>query len=198
MDVSGFLSLAFRNIFELQYVISPILLKNGIAENQQYKTMHIAQLTQQGLIPFTRDGFFAHFKVVGGGSLMQNTVAAYPVANMATAGNAVVQQPTAVSVQMYCPANASYTTNIRGIILKNLIDQLNLHIRKGGLFVVYTPMFVFDNCLLVGIRDASEGSVPELQNSLIFDFQKPMIMTLDDVEGAKNDAMGKIGKGEKF
>ncbi len=196
----SFLSAIGRPAFDIVHELSPILLKNGIAENRAEKLMLIGEITQPlPPLPFSQnDGFFAHWKTIGGGSLMQNTVAQYPLANQATAGNAVIQQPVNISMLMYCPATGTYDVALRKMFISNIMTSINLHIRLGGLFVVYTPFFIYDNCILIGIRDASEGSVPELQNALIFDFIRPMIMDEQEAETAQNSFMSKITNGQKI
>ena len=208
-------NIAKRNEFQFKYELCPILLKNGIAKNLPDRLMPIVQLTQQqgyptsGMadklikalapgFPPTSAGYFAHFKTIPGCTLMNNSIGQYPFANSATAGNAIIQQAVNVSLLMYCPANSDYPTTARASIIESLMSALNEHIRGGGLFVVYTPLFIYDNCVLTGIRDGSEGENPELQNALIFDFLRPQVMTPDEATGAQNDMMTKISKGQKF
>ena len=195
---SNMFNSAARNEFTFKHVISPVLLKNGIAETLPDKIMPIVQLTQQNGYPLLPDQYFAHFKVITGSTLMQSTVATYPFANSATAGNAIVEQPLNVSLLMYCPASNGYPADARQQIISTLVSSLNSHKAQGGLFVVYTPLFIYDNCVLVGMRDASEGEHAALQNAVIMDFQRPMIMTLDEADTAQNNLMAKLSKGEKL
>ena len=196
----SFLSAIGRFAIETVYELSPILLKNGIASEREEKLMLIGELTQSlPPLPLTENnGFFAHWKTIGGGSLMQNSVAQYPLANQATAGNAIVQQPVNISMLMYCPATSLYNFALRRTFISGILSSLDLHVRLGGLFVVYTPFFTYDNCVLTGIRDASEGSVTELQNAMIFDFMRPMIMDEQEAQTAQNAFMSKITDGEKI
>lgn len=208
-------NVAKRNEFQFRYELCPILLKNGIAENLTDKIMPIVQLTQQqgyptsGMAdklirtivpgyPPTSDGYFAHFKTLPGCTLMNNSIGQYPFANSATAGNAIIQQAVNVSLLMYCPANSEYPTPTRSSIIESLLSALNEHVRSGGLFVVYTPLFIYDNCVLIGIRDGSDGEATGLQNGLIFDFLRPQIMTPEEAEGAQNELMSKITNRQKF
>jgi hypothetical protein len=197
VNQQNMLNMAARNEFEFKHVLCPILLKNGLAEKLPDKLMPIVQLTQQQGYPLTPAGYFAHFKVVQGSTFMQSTVASYPFANSATAGNAIVEQPINVSLLMYCPASAINRTESRAQTMTNLISSLNSHKAQGGLFVVYTPLFIYDNCVLVAMRDASEGEHSAMQNGVILDFQRPMIMTMDEADTAQNTLMSKLSKGEK-
>lgn len=196
----SFLSALGRPLFEIVHELSPILLKNGIAEQWPEKLQPIGIITQPlPPLPNTQNGgFFAHWKTLPGGTLMNNSVAQYPLANQATAGNAIVQQPINISMLMYCPATGTYDTGLRKLFITNILTSINEHVRRGGLFVIFTPLSIYDNCLLTGIRDASEGSVPELQNALIFDFIKPMIMDEQEAETAQNIFMSKITNGAKI
>jgi len=197
-NLANLFNTAAREEFRFKYEISPLLLKNGIAENMPDKVMPIIQLTQQGGYPINSNGYFANFKVVTGSTLMQNSIGQYPFANQATAGNAIIQQPVNVSLLMYCPANHNYPTDSRSSIIASLIASINSHIQQGGLFVVYTPLYIYDNCVLVGMRDASEGENSAMQNAIIFDFQRPQIMDANEAQGAQNNLMSKISKGEKL
>ena len=206
---------AGRQEFEFKYELCPILLKNGIAKNLMDKLMPIIQLTQQqgypagsvsgqlvkALVPGyppTHTGYFAHFKTVPGYTLMFNSIGTYPFANASVAGNAIIQQPVNVSLLMYCPATSAYPASARASIIASLMSALNEHVRAGGLFVVYTPLFIYDNCVLVGIRDGSEGDNAAMQNALIFDFMRPQIMTNEEAAGAQNELMSKLSKGQKL
>ena len=208
-------NIANRQEFEFKHELCPILFKNGIASQLEDKLMPIIQITQQegyptssiagkllkavapGMPP-TSSMYFAHFKLVPGSTLMLNSIGQYPFANAATAANAIIQQPVNVSLMMYCPANADYPTSYREGIIASLVAAMNSHVQQGGMFVVYTPMFIYDNCVLVGIRDASEGENSAMQNALIFDFMRPQIMTNEEAEGARNRLMDKLAKGEKL
>lgn len=194
----GFINLAARKAYESQYVLAPILLKNGIAEEYPEKVMSILQLTQQNGYPTDINGYFGYFSVVNGGTFMQNTTAQYPFANQYTAANSIVRQPNNASLLMNCPVSASMPLNKRQGIFQSLRSSLDQHIAKGGLFVVYTPLMIFDNCLLLSMRDGSGGDNAILQNGVIFDFQQPQILTEADAEKAQSSTMSKLSTGAKI
>lgn len=198
LSVGNFINTAARQRFRMQYEYAPILLKNGIADGYPEKVMSILQLTQQNGYPADDSGYFGYFSFVNGGTFMQNTVAQYPFANQYTAANAIVRQPNNISLLMTCPARANMPLDRRQSIFQSLISSLDRHIAMGGLFVVYTPMAIMDNCLLLSVRDSSSGENAVLQNGIIFDFTQPQIMTDEDASKATNQTMDKINKGEKF
>lgn len=194
----NFINTAARQRFRMQYEYAPILLKNGIAESYPEKVMSILQLTQQNGYPADDSGYFGYFSFVNGGTFMQNTVAQYPFANQYTAANAIVRQPNNISLLMTCPARSNMPLDLRQAIFHSVIASLVRHIELGGMFVVFAPMAIMQNCLLLAVRDSSSGENAALQNGMIFDFTQPQIMTDEDAQKATNQTMDKINKGEKF
>jgi hypothetical protein len=89
---------------------------------------------------------------------------------------------------MTCPARANMPLDRRQSVFQSLTASLDRHIALGGMFIVFTPMAIMQNCLLLSVRDSSSGENAVLQNGMIFDFTQPQIMTDED----------KINKGEKF
>ena len=110
--------------------------------------MSILQLTEgDPMVVYPHiDQYFAHFKVVSGGTLQEWTTAEYPFASMVMAANAVIQQPLKVSLMMLCPAKATTETNQyqnnlldRASKMSSMKAQLETHIASGGTFGVNTP-----------------------------------------------------------
>lgn len=198
LNQAGFINPAARHRWRMQYEFAPILLKDGIADGYPEKVMSILQLTQQNGYPFDDSGYFGYFSFTNGGTFMQNTVAQYPFANQYTAANSIVRQPNNISLLMTCPARSNMPIDKRQSIFQSLIASLDRHIALGGMFVVYTPMAIMQNCLLLAMRDSSTGENAVLQNGIIFDFTQPQIMTDEDAQKATNATMDKINKGEKF
>ncbi|CAB4132115.1 hypothetical protein UFOVP136_44 [uncultured Caudovirales phage] len=198
LSQAGFVNQAARHRWRMQYEFAPILLKNGIADSYPEKVMSILQLTQQNGYPLDDGGYFGYFSFTNGGTFMQNTVAQYPFANQYTAANAIVRQPNNISLLMTCPARSNMPIDKRQSIFQSLMASLDRHIALGGMFVVYTPMAIMQNCLLLAVRDSSSGENAVLQNGMIFDFTQPQIMTDEDAQKATNATMDKINKGEKF
>jgi hypothetical protein len=194
----NFINTAARQRFRMQYEYAPILLINGIADGYPEKIMSILQLTQQNGYPTDDSGYFGYFSFINGGTFMQNTVAQYPFANQYTAANAIVRQPNNISLLMTCPARANMPLDRRQSIFQSLTASLDRHIALGGMFAIYTPMSIMQNCLLLSVRDSSSGENAVLQNGIIFDFTQPQIMTDEDASKATNQTMDKINKGEKF
>ena len=187
-----------RAAFQAAFEISPILLKGGLAKEMGLDVAPLALLTQGISIPMSNEEFFAHWKPATGSTLMLNTVGNYPFANQSTAANAVIAQPLTVSMVMICPVNQSSSYATKAVKMNALIRAINLHIAKGGLFVVLTPAYIYDNCILTGIRDISAGETKQVQLMYSWDFTRPLIMTNNDAVGALSTLMDKIDKGVKL
>ena len=187
-----------RRRFRYTYEYMPIILKNGIASGKTNDMMTILDLTTENGYPQDKHNYFGYFNYVSGGTYMQNTVALYPFANQYTAANAIIRQPITASLLMTCPARSTMPMDIRQGIFTSLMASIDKHISLGGMFVVYTPMSILDNCLLVSVRDASSGDNAQLQNAIIWDFQQPQILEEEDARQATNATMRKIDKGEKW
>jgi len=196
-SLSGLIGAAGRNSFAMQYEISPILLKNGIAEQMQDKVMPIMQLTQGGSFPVNLSAYFAHWKPMPGSTILQNTIGQYPFANQSVAANAIISQPLNVSMMMTCPANSTTGMGAKTSIFNSLQQAISNHIALGGMFVVITPSYVYDNCVLMGIRDISGGESKQPQYQWAWDFTRPQIMTTEEATGAQNSLMAKLSSGTK-
>src|SRR5690242_5284664 len=102
---------AARTAYDLAFQVSPIVLVGGTYANSLGGAMPIIGLVGQlaalgqGLLTsgISTDAFFARYKVLPGGTLINNTVGKYPFANQQVAANAIIQQPKNVSLMMICP-----------------------------------------------------------------------------------------------
>lgn len=186
---------AARNDFKMQYEISPIMLKGGIAGESG--NMPIVELTQLGSYPIALDNYFAHWKPMSGSTLAQNTIGQYPFANQSVAANAVISQPLNVSMLMICPANSETNFSSKANTFNALKQSIDKHISLGGLFVIMTPSYVYDNCILTGIRDISGGETSQPQYMWAWDFIRPQVVTMEEAQGAQNGLMSKISSGSK-
>lgn len=146
--------------------------------------MSILQLTEgDPMVVYPHiDQYFAHFKVVSGGTLQEWTTAEYPFASMVMAANAVIQQPLKVSLMMLCPAKATTETNQyqnnlldRASKMSSMKAQLETHIASGGTFGVNTPSYYYNNCLLTSLVDASVQSEKQVQYMWQWNFTQPLI-----------------------
>lgn len=180
--------------FKLAYEISPIVLTNGIASNAPGGMMPIINLTDgpdaNGL---GLDQYFAKYVPLPGSTLIANDIGNYPFANQAVAANAIIVQPLKISLMMICPAqsdNVRTYQNKLNIVssLKASLDQHNL---SGGTYIVATPSFIYTNCIMVGMTDASTPNDKQLQNAYRLDFLKPLL-SIADAQVTYNTLMNAI------
>lgn len=195
-----------RSDFQLSYQLSPIILTGGSAASIPGGSLPIISLTQgadfdTGLLSggsqLDPDDFFAQFSPLPGLELVNWTVGEYPFANAAVAANAMISQALKFSMLMICPVRdpGGYAAKLSTITaLKSSLDQ---HVGAGGTFTVATPSFIFTDCLLMNMRDASSGESKQVQTAWQWDFYKPLV-TLEDAEQAQNSLMSKISAGTAF
>src|SRR4051812_48610252 len=103
---------AWKTAFEL----SPIVLVNGLVEGFPGGILPIVAITEAVNFPLSLlagsqnsdlDGFFAHFRPLPGGTLIDQELGRYPFANQAVAANAVIAQPLTISMEMVVPAKGT-------------------------------------------------------------------------------------------
>jgi hypothetical protein len=210
--------------FATSYEISPIVLLGGSALNSgsQIPIVNLLQAAAyaQGLVssatppdlntggtptgggtPVTAGGgisvnsYFAKFTVPPGGTLIDNDIAHFPLANQATAANAVISKPLHVTLKMICPAGTAVSYSAKQSVITNLQNKLSDHIAAGGWFNVATPSYIYQNMLLLSLRDVSQV-VPggQVQTEWEWEFEQPII-TQQGADKVTNQAMTKGGSG---
>lgn len=203
--------------FQLTFQISPIILTGGIAK-QLGGALPIVALTESALFgaaaaantlrsggisgllnsafaSTTLDKFFANYKPVPGGKIINNLTALYPFANQSVAANAVIFQPLPISMMMTCPAGDSTGGYLgKAIIMQSLQASLTQHIIAGGLFTVITPVFIWPNCVLTGMTDVTGGASAQVQYEWQLDFSQPLV-TAQQAQKAQNGLMQTITNG---
>ena len=190
-------------IFKLGYELSPILLTNGIASLIPFQMLPIVALTEAENFVFgllngpsvpSLDQFFAHWKPVGGTTLIDNQIGQYPFANQAVAANAIIAQPLQISMLMYCPVQVAggYTSKLATLTV--LQQTLAQHNAAGGTYTVATPAQIYTNCLLVKVTDVSGGEAKQVQYAWQFDFIQPLV-TVNQAAQVYNTLMNAIGGG---
>lgn len=188
--------------FQLSYEISPIVLTGGSSSGVPGGMTPIVSLLQPGSfsggLPSSGsqgslDDYFARFVVLPGGSLVKNGVGEYPFANQATAANAIVTQPLAVTLLMICPVRADGWSS-KLSTMTALKASLDDHINQGGLFTVATPSFLYENLLLLDLVDVTDGESKQVQTHWQWSFYKPLL-SLADAAAAQNNLMSKISSG---
>lgn len=215
--MSGVLSASGFTIFNLGFVISPIILKGGIATNFGIQGfLPIAVLTEgvpafgAGISPLTQglaagafainasnqfsSGPFATFYPLPGGTVIDYELGRYPLGNQAVAANAIIAEPLHIPMMMVAPVKAPGGYTAKLATMTALRSTLANHCESGGLFIVATPAFIYTDCILRRITDVSTGETEQRQFKWQFDFEKPLI-SLNDAAGAQNLFMSKITNG---
>lgn len=198
----AFISDAARTAYDLAFQISPIILVGGIASNVPGGLLPIIALggqaaaALQGAISggVNTDAFFARYVPVPGSTLINQAVATYPFANQATAANATIQQPLAVSLRMIAPVKdtAGYLTKLA--IWTSLQSSLAAHNAAGGRYHVSTPWNLYTDCLLLTITDTTGGGGNQQQIMAQWDFFQPLV-TQAQATSSLNSLMSKLSSG---
>lgn len=186
-----------KQLFRLGFEISPIIFTGGIAGNGPGGfsvpggMLPIVVITEalnfvEGLLnsgsPLELDNFFAHFRVLPGGTLIANQVGTYPFANQATAANAIISQPLNVSMVMVCPVKNAGGYVAKLATLMALQAAFAQHNSIGGTYTIATPGFLYSDCVMTGMKDITGGGDgKQAQVSWQLDFVKPLI-TLQDAD----------------
>lgn len=155
--------------FAAIYQTSPIYLVNGVAASMSGGVLALAD---PSLLPTG----FATFRPLPGASLLKSQCAEYPMANQAVAGNAIIQLPTNLSMQMVCPATASGVAyENKSSVIQALIATLTQHQSMGGVYDIYTPAFPYTNGILTDFRDVTDANIKQAQAMFELDFYFPLI-----------------------
>ena len=183
MSISGVLSTMGRDVFDLAYRVSPIILQGGIAQKTAVNALPIIALTESvgfinGLIAGgdlpNLDNFFAHFSVMPGGTLINNTIGMYPFANQTVAGNAIIQNPLNVSLLMHCPMRGAGAAVTKLSSLMALQAAIDLHNTMGGTYAIATPGYLYTNMVMQSFRDVSRNPDTQPQAQFQIDFIRPL------------------------
>lgn len=188
--------------WKLTFQLSPIILTNGIAQNIPGGMLPIISLTEalnftEGLLSgsdINLNNFFANFRPVPGGSLIDNQFGQYTFANQAVAANSIIAQPLRISMEMVCPVRlpAGYPAKLATITA--LQTALASHNNQGGTYTVATPSYLYTNCLMTAMRDVSNPDSQQAQNAWQLDFWQPLL-TLAQAQQTQNGLLSKISNG---
>jgi len=171
--------------YQTSFELNPIILVGGVS--------------QLGPVPlgfFTSNSGlatdFGNFRILSGGTLMDNQVATYPFANQTTAANAIITQPLKISLEMVFPADSVKTLSIKMALFSSLKKTLDQHTALGGWYNVATPNYVYQGCLLTSLVDATEeldGTQPQVR--WVWNFMQPLL-TADAAQARQNPTMSAI------
>ena len=137
---------------------------------------------------------FANFIVLPGATIADNQFGMYPFANQAVAANAVISQPLSVSVLLVVPATPTHGFAVKLATMTALQSSLKQHNFTGGTYSIITPSYIYTNCLLSALADASGGEDTQQQVSWRFDFIQPLV-TLAGALQAQNSLMQQLTNG---
>ena len=200
----------------LGYEISPIILTNGIATSggigQALSSIPIlgSALNMVPIIVYTEafnligelltsgglslESFFAHFRPLPGGTLIDNAIGTYPFANQAVAANAIIAQPLKISMLMVCPVKGTLGVGIKQITMMNLQSVLAKHNSLGGTYTIITPSFLYTDCIMTAMTDVSGAESNQAQWQWRLDFEQPLV-SLVAAAGALGTLMDKLTSG---
>jgi hypothetical protein len=141
------------------------------------------------------DNAFGAFNVLSGGTLSVNTVPKYPLGDMTMAANAIVREPINISLIWDTPMRDDNAWAVKIAVFQMLKGVLDLHNNSGGVYSIMTPAYTYDNCILTALTDNSRSNSPVPQNAWKFDFERPMVVTTDDLAQAQNIFMNHMTQG---
>lgn len=200
--MSGVISNIVQTAYDLAFQVSPIFLVDGIAKGTPGGVLPIVGLTGQVLSAIqglasnglSADAFFAKYLPVPGGTVIANTVGMYPFANQQVAANAIIQQPLTVSLLMIAPVKDTLGYLTKLPVFMSLQSSLQTHNNLGGTYTILTPSYVYTNCVMTGMTDASSGESKQQQIQWQLDFIQPLV-TKAQAKQAQSSLMSKLSSG---
>ena len=186
---------AYLAQYDLAFQISPIILQGGIATGVQGGLLPITTLT--GGSTNDLDQAFARYLPLPGSTLISNAVGMYPFANQAVAANAIIVQPLTISLVMIAPVNqpGGYLSKFHAF--SALQSSLAQHNSSGGMYIVATPAFMYNNLIMTAMTDITESEGKQQQIEWQLDFIQP-ILTLAGAQAALNSLMNRVAGGGSF
>lgn len=189
---------------QLAYQASPIILQGGIATSMGiHGVLPIIALTEganfvatllSGGNPIDPNSFFANYIVLPEGTLQQNQVSTYPMANQLVAANGIISQPLTISMLMRVPAKGNWGFALKLATMTALQKALSQHSLSGGTYSVVTPSYIYQDCLLTSFADASDMDDTQQQHTWRLDFIQPLV-SKSGVAIALNTLMQKLSTG---
>lgn len=188
---------------QLTFQISPIVLTGGIASNIVGSMLPLLALTNTNAFSanlltgdpdFQLENAFGIFQPAAGGSLVEQSIAEYPFANLSVAANAIIRNPINVSLLMVTPMKQLSAWSVKLQTMQALKATLDAHNNAGGTYTVYTPAYTYTNMLMVALTDVSNPQSPIPQNAWKWDFTRPLV-SLEDASGALSNLMTQINNG---
>ena len=199
---SNLLNSAGRVTFQLAFQISPILLIGDSPLTRSVPGGILALLElgvavgllsslTSGKLPTSLDDYPFHFQPLPGSTLIDNELGRYPLANQTVAANALIAQPTRVSMLMDWPVKGQggYTLKLAAFLAMQA--ALILHNNAGGMYTILTPAFPFTPAVLLSLHDVTPTGDHQVQSRWQWDFECPLL-TQQQAQAAQNTSMGRI------
>ena len=180
--------------YDLAFQISPIILVGGITAKAQGGISPITTYT--GGPPATPEEAFASYLPLPGSTLISNAAGMYPFATQQIAANALIQQPLTLSMKMIAPVNQPGGYLAKLGLFSALQSSLEQHNATGGMYIVATPAFVFNDLVMLTMTDITDDGQQQ-QVTWQLDFIKP-ILTLAGAAAAENNFISKVSGGGQF
>lgn len=190
-----------QTAYRFAYEIAPITLVGGVAAGLPGGVLPLLVITEalnlveglmsSGTSALSLDNFFAHFKTLPGGQLVNNQIGSYPYANQQVAANAIIVQPLTVSLEMLCPVKSQGGYIAKSLTMAAITALLAKHSVSGGTYTVLTPAKLYTGLILTELKDISGGESKQMQFHYQWDFVQPLT-SLSAAAGALNNLTDKI------
>lgn len=196
--------------YQLAFQLSPVFLSGGIAGALPGGGLPLILLTEaldfaggvvrgatsalSGGLTKSLDSYWAQWEPLPGATLISNQLGTFPFANQTVAANAIIRQPLVISMLMRSRATDTMPFPARLATVMGLKAALDRHNAQGGTYTVLTPSFIYTNCILVEMTDASGDGGRQKQTAWRFDFVKPLL-TLEDAQSVQGALMSKLSSG---
>jgi hypothetical protein len=198
---------------QLLYQLTPIWLQNGIASNitggylpilsilnyEIWAALNTLTTESQAVQNAVADDWnfenaFAIFQPAPGGSLIRQSIAEYPFANLNVAANATLKNPLNISMIMMTPMKEEKAWAMKQSRMSNLKSVLEVHNNLGGTYIVFTPAYIYNNMCIENLTDISTSASPLPQNTWRWDFTAPLV-SLQDIYSVESNLIQKLTNG---
>jgi hypothetical protein len=198
-SIANTLGNAARAAYDAAFQTSPIILSGGLFSSALGGVMTLSGLVSTVINDVTGSDLLPTVRYVPlpGATVINNTVATYPFANQAVAGNAVIRNPKNVSLLMIAPVNSVGGYLLKMATFMALQSTFEAHTAAGGTFHVLTPSYPYFDCLMTTMTDVTSGEGHQQQIQWQIDFVQPLV-TQQQAQTAWNGMMSKISGGQQI
>ena len=200
-NLTNLLNSAGRDLYDLAFQISPIVLTGGEYTTPMPVIGLVGQLAAlaQGVLTggVSLDAFYARYLPIPGGTVINNTIGTYPFANSQVAANAIIEQPKNIALRMIAPVRdiGGYLTKMA--VFTSLQMAFQNHNRAGGTYTILTPAYIYTDCIMSSMTDVTSGDTKQQQIEWQIDFIRPLL-TMADANAVFSRQMEQIAGGGKL